>query len=122
MTSARVPTAPGQGGSARHSSLATCGAFHGDEEDAALCRRHRALHNAFLVHDDIQERQPAAARPAEPSPPSTAPASALCAGDALALEALAAFREYADRLPVRSETVMAEVETAVRPHDRGPGH
>jgi geranylgeranyl diphosphate synthase type II len=94
--------------------LATCGAFHGDEEDALpFAVGIELLHNAFLVHDDIQDgsrlRRGRLSLPAE-----YGTGLALCAGDALALEALAVFREAADRLPVRSETVMAEVETAVR--------
>lgn len=94
--------------------LATCGAFRGDEEDALpLAVGVELLHNAFLVHDDIQDgsrlRRGRLSLPAE-----YGTGLALCAGDALALEALAAFREAADRLPARSETVMAEVETAVR--------
>jgi geranylgeranyl diphosphate synthase, type II len=94
--------------------LATCGAFHGGEEDALpFAVGVELLHNAFLVHDDIQDgSRLRRGRPSLPAEYGTG--LALCAGDALALEALAVFREAADRLPVRSETVMAEVETAVR--------
>jgi geranylgeranyl diphosphate synthase, type II len=94
--------------------LATCGAFHGYEEDALpFAVGIELLHNAFLVHDDIQDgSRLRRGRPSLPAEYGTG--LALCAGDALALEALAVFREAADRFPIRSETVMAEVEAAVR--------
>lgn len=111
-----LPIYPRRGGKGIRSSfvLATCAALGGNETDALpFAVGVELLHNAFLIHDDIQDgsglRRGAPSLPAE-----YGVGLALCAGDALALEAIAVLRDASRRLGTRASTAMAEVEDATR--------
>jgi geranylgeranyl diphosphate synthase, type II len=111
-----LPVYPSRRGKALRAGLllATCSALGGDWPDALpLAVGLEMLHNAFLVHDDIQD----GSRIRRGQPTLNAEYGlglALCAGNALALEAMAALRDAGRRLGGREETVMREVERAVR--------
>jgi geranylgeranyl diphosphate synthase type II len=94
--------------------LAVCRAMGGRADDALpIAVGVELLHNAFLIHDDLADGS--RRRRGEPTLPfQYGRGLALCAGDALAVRALAVLAEAADtrHLPVRD--VVAEVERATR--------
>src|SRR4051812_30288489 len=77
--------------------MATCAALGGDQDSALdLAVGVEMLHNAFLIHDDIQDRS--AQRRGGPSlHEEYGQAAALWAGDAMALEAMSTLTEAAAR-------------------------
>ena len=104
---------PSRGGKSLRPALclAACEAFGGSVEDALPSAvALEALHNAFLVHDDIEDASEL--RRGQPTLHRTyGTALALNAGDGLALLALAALRDNIARLgPRMAERVMAEFE------------
>jgi geranylgeranyl diphosphate synthase type II len=95
--------------------MATCAALGGDEDEALpFAVGVEMLHNAFLIHDDISDGS--GLRRGGPTLVARHGIGlALCAGNALATEALAALREASRRRgSATAERVMAEVETATR--------
>ncbi len=91
--------------------LATCEAFGGEMADAVpTAVAIELLHNAFLVHDDIEDRS--LLRRGEPTLHRRyGTALALNAGDALALHGLGSLRENIDRLGGRlAEQIMVEFD------------
>ena len=91
--------------------LATCESFGGNLEDAIpSALAIELLHNAFLVHDDIEDAS--LLRRGEPTLHRRfGSALALNAGDGLALHALGALRENIDRLgPRLSDRIMVEFD------------
>ncbi|MGA3147719.1 MAG: polyprenyl synthetase family protein [Acidimicrobiales bacterium] len=91
--------------------LATCEAFGGGLADAVpTAVAIELLHNAFLVHDDIEDRS--LLRRGEPTLHRRyGTALALNAGDALALHGLGSLRENIDRLGGRlAEQIMVEFD------------
>jgi geranylgeranyl diphosphate synthase type II len=104
---------PNRGGKSLRPALclATCEAFGGSADDAlASAVALEALHNAFLVHDDIEDASEL--RRGQPTLHRRyGTALALNAGDGLTLMALAALRDNIARLgPRMAERVMAEFE------------
>ncbi len=104
---------PSRGGKSLRPALclAACEAFGGAVEDAlASAVALEALHNAFLVHDDIEDASEL--RRGQPTLHRRyGTALALNAGDGLTLLALAALRDNIGRLgPRMAERVMAEFE------------
>ena len=104
---------PSRGGKSLRPALclAACEAFGGSVEDALPSAvALEALHNAFLVHDDIEDASEL--RRGQPTLHRTyGTALALNAGDGLAFLALAALRDNIARLgPRMAERVMAEFE------------
>jgi geranylgeranyl diphosphate synthase type II len=86
----------------------------GGSEDAGmdLAVGVEMLHNAFLVHDDISDGS--RLRRGGPSlPEQVGLGLSVCAGDALAVEALAVLQEAARPLP-RGRVVPDEVDTAIK--------
>jgi geranylgeranyl diphosphate synthase type II len=104
---------PSRGGKSLRPALclAACEAFGGAVEDALPSAvALEALHNAFLVHDDIEDASEL--RRGQPTLHRRyGTALALNAGDGLTLLALAALRDNIARLgPRMAERVMAEFE------------
>jgi geranylgeranyl diphosphate synthase type II len=104
---------PGRTGKALRPSLclATCEAFGGRVEDATpTALAIELLHNAFLVHDDIEDES--LLRRGEPTLHRRyGTPLALNAGDALALYAVSALRENIERLgPQLADRVMVEFD------------
>jgi geranylgeranyl diphosphate synthase type II len=104
---------PNRGGKSLRPALclAACEAFGGSVEDALPSAvALEALHNAFLVHDDIEDASEL--RRGQPTLHRRyGTALALNAGDGLTLLALAALRDNIARLgPRMAERVMAEFE------------
>ena len=104
---------PSRAGKALRPSLclATCEAFGGRVEDAVpTALAIELLHNAFLVHDDIEDES--ALRRGEPTLHLRfGTPLALNAGDGLALLAVSALRENIERLgPRLAERVMVEFD------------
>ena len=91
--------------------LATCEAFGGRLDDALpSALAIELLHNAFLVHDDIEDES-LLRRGAPTLHRRYGTALALNAGDALALHAIASLRENIDRLgPRLAERIMMEFD------------
>ena len=91
--------------------MATCEAFGGTTEDAmASAVAIEMLHNAFLIHDDIEDRS-AMRRGAPTLHERFGVALAINAGDALALAALGVLRTNADRLGHRlGERILDEFD------------
>ena len=94
--------------------LLTSAALGGSEESGiSLAVGVEMLHNAFLVHDDVSDGS--RLRRGGPSlPEQVGVGLAVCAGDALAVEAMAVLREAAGPLPSRGRAVSGEVDTAIR--------
>ena len=104
---------PNRGGKALRPSLclATCEAFGGPLEDALpSALAIELLHNAFLVHDDIEDAS--LLRRGEPTLHRRyGTALALNAGDGLALQAMATLRENIDLLgPRLADRIMVEFD------------
>ncbi|MDQ1635655.1 MAG: geranylgeranyl diphosphate synthase, type [Frankiaceae bacterium] len=94
--------------------MATCAALGGDQDAALdLAVGVEMLHNAFLIHDDIQDRS--LRRRGGPSlHVEYGEAAALWAGDAMAVEAMSTLTDAATRGGLPVATVLDEVQTAVR--------
>lgn len=111
-----LPIYPRRAGKGVRSTLlvGTCAALGGQEARALpFGVAVELLHNAFLVHDDIQDGS--RLRRGEPTlPVEYGTGLALCVGNALALEALAALRTAAAGGRVDERTVLGEVDRAVR--------
>ena len=105
-----VATYPARGGKAIRPSLclATCGAFGGElDECLPSAVAIELLHNAFLVHDDIEDESEL--RRGEPTLHAThGVALALNAGDALALLAGAPLRDNRERIGSRMAAKVAD--------------
>jgi geranylgeranyl diphosphate synthase type II len=104
---------PGRAGKSLRPSLclATCEAFGGSLDNAVpTALAIELLHNAFLVHDDIEDAS--LLRRGQPTLHRRyGLALAVNAGDALALQAVSALRDNVDRLGVRiAERVMMEFD------------
>lgn len=111
-----LPEYPKRGGKGVRSTflVATCAALGGSEQRAIpFAAAVELLHNAFLVHDDIQDGS--RLRRGHPTlPVQYGIGLALCTGNALAVEAFAAMREAARSAHVGESVVLDEVEQTIR--------
>lgn len=115
VLSAAVREYPSRAGKALRPAwvLLTTGALGGSEDAGmALAVGVEMLHNAFLVHDDVSDAS--RLRRGRPSlPEQVGVGLAVCAGDALAVEALSVLREAALALPGGGE-MLDDLDTAIR--------
>lgn len=111
-----VSNYPKRGGKGVRSTfcIASCAALGGAEKDAVpFAVAIELLHNAFLVHDDISDGSPL--RRGRPTlPVEHGVGLALCAGNALAVEALAAMQDAARAAGVDPSTGLDEVVRTIR--------
>ena len=123
VLSAALREYPARAGKALRPALVllTSAALGGSEESGmALAVGVEMLHNAFLVHDDVSDGS--RLRRGGPSlPEQVGVGLAVCAGDALAVEAMAVLREAAGPLPSRGRAVLGRGRHGHPAHDRGAG-
>jgi geranylgeranyl diphosphate synthase type II len=107
---------PERGGKGVRSTflVATCAALGGSEQRAIpFAVAVELLHNAFLVHDDIQDGS--SLRRGQPAlPVQYGIGLALCTGNALAVEAFAAMRDATRGTHVSESVVLDEMELTIR--------